>query len=131
MDWLGSVLGNLAGRSLPGAHRYDEQGRLRVIRRPTTYALFAEQVFGRLRPYVRSDRNATMHMLKTIAAVGTEVQLDSQREALRHHAGALYEETEKTLTHQDRHAIKPAYLGALKALRDPDCGRYPGGQGIH
>lgn len=70
---------NLAERELPDAHRYDENQTLRVVAEPVTFVSFASLVFDQLRPYVASDRTASMRMTEMIGNLVVEVESKRQR----------------------------------------------------
>ena len=107
VDWLGGALKDLADRDFPGAHRFGPDGRLRIVAQPTSFEEFVGHVFGQLRPYVASDRNAALHALKTIAEVAGRACDDDQRAALRHQADAIYQGTQTLLQlDADREAVQ-------------------------
>ena len=89
LDWLSAALKDLAGRDFPGAERYDDGGRLRVVAFPTTFEDFADAVYGQLRPYLATDRNAALHAFTTLGEVAGRLTGERQRDALRRQADAL------------------------------------------
>ena len=89
LDWLSAALKDLAGRDVPGAKRYDDDGRLRVVALPTTFEDFVEAVYGQLRSYLATDPNAARHALATMGEVAGRLTDPSQRAALRREADAL------------------------------------------
>lgn len=89
LDWLQSVLLTLAGREVPGSHRFDEEGHLRVIVHPIGFKAMAGRVFDQLLPYVSSDRNAALHTMQTIGEVAVEQPAGSKREVMLVHASRL------------------------------------------
>ena len=90
LNWLGAALGRMAGRPRPSGLRSDAAGHLRVVTEPASFAAFAEAVFGRLRPYVRADRNAALHTFKILGEISRDATPD-ERAVLRTHADALLE----------------------------------------
>ena len=106
MDWLGAGLKRLAGRRIPDARRYDDDGRLRVVATPTPYEAFVEAVFGQLRPYVSADRNAALHTLQVLAEVAGQTRDAGRRDALRHHADALVAACETNLHPTDAALVR-------------------------
>ena len=89
LDWLSAALKALADRDFPRPTRHDDRGELRVIAEPTTFDEFVEGVYGQLRPYLVTDRNAALHALRTIGEVAGRVTDRSQADALRAQADAL------------------------------------------
>ena len=96
LNWLGAALGRMAGRPRPSGLRSDAAGHLRVVTEPASFAAFAEAVFGRLRPYVRADRNAALHTFKILGEISRDATPD-ERAVLRTHADALLEGCEAAL----------------------------------
>ncbi|OZC03267.1 DUF2254 domain-containing protein [Rubricoccus marinus] len=106
LDWLSAALKALADRDFPSAARYDDSGNLRVVAEPTTFEEFVGHVYGQLRPYVASDRNAALHTLKTIGELAARAS-GEQRRALQFQADAILEGTQKILSLEaDRHAVR-------------------------
>lgn len=121
MDWLGGALASLAGRDLPGPFRYGDGGQLRVIAHPITFEYFADAAFNQLRPYVREDRNAALHMMKTIGEVGMRAEREAHREVLLEHAARLKRGCEEGLGQQeDVELIKDRYRAVARLLKDPE-----------
>ena len=117
VDWLGAALKDLAGRDFPRPERYDEDGELRVVAHPTTFEQFVGGVFGQLRPYLSSDRNAALHALKTIGEVAGRVTDDGQRVALRHEADAILDGADATLALEaDRHSVRQRHAEVTRLL---------------
>ena len=121
LQWLGNALQRLARRQLPGPRRYDADGRLRVVARPTTYADFVEAVFGQLRPYVAPDRNAAFHAIGVMGDVaGVLVDAkgpgDEGAEALRAEADALVRAGEEVLHPKDADEMRRRHRRVLDVL---------------
>lgn len=91
MDWLGTALICLATRKMPDARRFDDKGRLRVVAEPTTFRHFADDIFNQLRPYVRTDANAAVYLLKVIHRVAKTIDEPTYRPILLAQADALLE----------------------------------------
>ena len=119
MDWLGSALSRLAERGLPPTHRYDEENNLRLIACPITFDMFAEAVFTQLRPYVKSDVNAALHMMKTIAEVIGDVGRDAHRETLLAHATALRRSCQEVLDQQEVELIDARHRVVVQLANKP------------
>ena len=117
LDWLSAALKDLSERDFPGAKRFDDDGRLRVVAFPTTFSDFVGGVYAQLRPYVAADRNAALHALKTIGEISGRVTDDSQREVLRHQADALLEGCEAVLSLEaDRQSIRERHREVVRML---------------
>jgi uncharacterized membrane protein len=123
MDWLGGGLANLSGRRIPEDARRDDQDRLRVIAPSRTFEEVASAFFDQLRPYVASDRNAVVHLMRTLADVAGETATIERRAVLLTHAKALHHDASEALAHpRDLEAIEAAYADAVTALSAPRAG---------
>lgn len=117
LDWLGSTLTALTERSFPNADRYDDDGHLRLVAEPVQFSDFCDLIFGQLRPYVKGDRNAALHTFKLLAEAGAVAQRRSDKDALRHHAEALLEGCEATMTQPtDRAEVRARYAAVRRIL---------------
>lgn len=115
LDWLGSVLQNMARREVPGVLRYDKQQALRVIAHPIYFETMASRVFDQLLPYVSADRNAALHTMRIIAEVAVELTPGGKREAMLEHASRLRAATSDHLPLAvDREALDERYQQLLK-----------------
>ncbi|EMI44433.1 DUF2254 domain-containing protein [Rhodopirellula sp. SWK7] len=121
MDWLQSALETLASRELPAAHRYDDDQRLRVIAEPVTFRAFASLVFDQLRPYVATNRNASLRMMEVIGNLAVQVTSARDRRLLARHACALRRECRRAITDTRTLAlISRRYRDVLRVLTDAD-----------
>ena len=117
LDWLSAALKDLADRDFPGARRYDDDGRLRVVAFPTTFDEFVGSVYAQLRPYLAADRNAALHALKTIGEVAGRATDGSQRDALHHQADAILEGCEAELSLEaDRQSVRERHREVVRLL---------------
>lgn len=114
IDWLQSVLSNLATRQPPDYRRYDSEQALRVIAHPIDFVGVADRVFDQLLPYVSSDRNAALSMMKMIAEVASEIEPGPEREAMLGHASKLHHASRDGLALEiDREMIETVYQKVL------------------
>ena len=122
LDWLGGALEALVQQDVPDPRRCDEDGTLRVVVRPTTFADFAESIFGALRPYLTADRNAALHAFKVIGEIGGVAESAEARGVLRHHADALFEGCEGRF-HQDTdlEEVRQRHRAVLGVLRGEEA----------
>jgi uncharacterized membrane protein len=106
LDWLTSGLIQFAGRNVPSACRYDEDGVLRVVAQPVSFAELAEAALGNVRPYVETDRNAAMHMMDNLGRLTHHLGNPEQARVVRTHAQKLNEGCQRELGHPaDREAV--------------------------
>ncbi len=117
LDWLSASLKDLAGRDYPNAQRFDTAGQLRVVAFPTTFDDFVDGVYGQLRPYLATDRNAALYALKTIGEVAGRATDDSQRAVLRRQADALLEGAVAQLgLEADRESVRHRHHAVARLL---------------
>ncbi len=110
VNWLTSSLIQFGGRDVPSACRHDDEGALRVVAPPVSYAQFANAMLGQLRPYVETDRNAAIHMMDSIARIAYHTNATERARILLTHAEALREGCREQLGHpQDREAIEARF----------------------
>ncbi|MCM2369773.1 DUF2254 domain-containing protein [Aporhodopirellula aestuarii] len=122
MDWLQSALETLASRDLPAAYRYDNEQKLRVIAEPVTFRAFAALVFDQLRPYVATDRNASIRMMEVIGNLVLRVSSTRDRRLLSRHACALRRECRNAITDtRDLAVVSRRYRDVLRLLTGKDA----------
>jgi uncharacterized membrane protein len=100
MNWLGSGLRTMADRQMPGPYRYDDANRLRVVTPVLDFEQFASAIFDRLRPYVSTDRNASLHMMEMLARAVRTLEDQRKRQILLSHAEALCKGCQSGLDHE-------------------------------
>lgn len=72
LDWLGAAIADLIGRDLPSPLRTDEDGTLRVVAHPVSFADLVARAFGALSQYAAADAIAGRRFLAALgdAALG-------------------------------------------------------------
>ncbi|MGZ8349414.1 MAG: DUF2254 domain-containing protein [Allosphingosinicella sp.] len=78
LDWLGAALSEAAPRRLPSPYRLDENGDLRVIALPMTFASYVERSLGQFRQYLATDKNACLHAFLTIERIAEACVTEEQ-----------------------------------------------------
>ena len=97
INWLGSALAQIAENDPTPAHRYDEDGQLRIVVHPISFARFADVVCASSRQYVASDRNACLAMLRVTAEAAARAAEFERRELLVEHAARLNDAAQELL----------------------------------
>ena len=119
LDWLQSVLANLATRQVPDRRRFDDDGHVRVIAHPLGFEAVASRVFDQTLPYVAADRNASLRSLQVIAEVAVDLGAGPNREAMLGHATTLRDAAMTALDlDADRQAVDGRYQQLLRAVHD-------------
>ncbi len=117
IDWLQSVLSNLATRQIPDERRYDEDGNVRVIAYPLGFEAVAARVFDQTLPYVATDRNAALRMMKMVAEVAVDMDPGPDRDAMLGHAATLRDSALSALDlDAELDAVDERYQQLLRAV---------------
>ena len=115
IDWLGSGLTTLGTREPLDPHRLDGRGVLRVVAEPVSFEQALQRTCDQLRPYVAADRNAGLHLLKTLGQLAFAVDSADRRRLVLEQAGLLADATDLCLQLPvDRKAVRDRLI-ALQA----------------
>ncbi|CAN5283889.1 DUF2254 domain-containing protein [soil metagenome] len=118
VDRLGAALATVAGKEIPSAYRYDEEGRLRVVAEGVTPAGIVDAAFHQLRQASRNNAAVTIRLLETIALLGPRVQTRDLREALLTQAEVILEGSREGLPAKiDQAAAQGRYESVIAAFR--------------
>jgi uncharacterized membrane protein len=119
INWLGSALAQVAENDATPAHRYDEEGQLRLVVHPISFARFADVVCQSSRQYVASDRNASLAMLRVTAEAAVRAARPERRERLLEHAARLNAAAQECLPlRSDREEIARRFDDTLHLVAD-------------
>ncbi|MEJ2007501.1 MAG: DUF2254 domain-containing protein [Acidobacteriota bacterium] len=117
IDWLGASLCRLADKYDPSPYRYGEQGRLRVILTPVTFAGLTNAAFDQIRQYGRTSVAVTLRLLETITTVTEHTRQPEMCQALRRHALMCKEIADtEAFGNWDRKDLEDRFNAALQAL---------------
>ncbi|MEO8410215.1 MAG: DUF2254 domain-containing protein [Propionivibrio sp.] len=117
VDRLGSALHRIAGRTLPSGRRFDDEGVLRVLAMPITYAQLADAAFNQIRQFARSNVAVTLRLLETIAKVAPAAHRPEERTTLQRHADMIVRGARAGFAEEeDRRAAEQRYLTASDRL---------------
>lgn len=120
IDALGAGLSLLARRRLPSAHRCDENGRLRVITRVTSFAGAADMAFNQIRQHARDNVAVCIRLLEVIRQTMKLAQTDAQRQVLRDHAGLIFAECSSGLSSpHDADDLRRRWDRILETMHEP------------
>lgn len=122
LDWLGAGVTQIARRRLPEAHRFDEEGKLRVIAPPDGFREHIQRAFGELRQYLAGDANAAMHSLRTMGEVASACSTREQLDALDDEARRLGEAAAAALSGPELERVTKR-VEALCTLLSQEPGR--------
>lgn len=117
VDRLGAALVVLAGREVPSAYRYDEDGRLRVIANASTIEGIVNAAFDQVRQAARNDAAATIRLLETMAAVTSQARGEVWHGALRRQAEMVHRGSQQALPEEgDRRVADERFRVVIQAL---------------
>ena len=120
IDRLEQALCHLAGRHIPSAERYDEDGDVRVIACPLTFPDVVASAFEEIARYGRTSVSVTCRLLEAVRNVGSCVTHHEDRSALLRQAAVIAAGArDERLSDNDRELITQchrAVLGALHAV---------------
>jgi uncharacterized membrane protein len=120
VDRLGSGLCRLAERDTPSTHRFDTQGRLRLVAAGPTFAGILDASFNPIRQSARSNPAVLIRLLESIGQIAGAVHRSQDRIALARHATMLARAARQALPEpDDRDAVQARFEIALDALRAP------------
>lgn len=117
-DWAGAGLSDIARRRMPSPERVDEDGTVRVIAHPDSFADYVERAFGRMRQYAAGDMIAARHVIDTMAEVAGACVARDQLRALVDEADRLVALAEEQLSGASLDAVREAAERLKKRLPD-------------
>jgi len=119
VDRLGSGLCQLAQREMPSAHRFDGDGRLRLVAPGPTFAGVVDTAFNQIRQSARSNPAVAIRMLAAIAQIAGHVHRAPDAACLQRHARMVVRGAREAVPEPgDQLAIEMAFMAATQALRD-------------
>jgi len=117
IDLLCAALCRLAERDLPSPYVYDDDGNLRLITNPVTFAGLADDAFHQIRQYGRSDAAVTIRLLDAIEVIAKHTHNEMSRMALLRHATMIERGSQEGLAEElDRKEVQARYQSVLRAL---------------
>ena len=117
IDWLGVSLSQLANRKMPSSHRFDQEGRLRVICKPFDFEGMVDAALNMIRQNSQSVAAVSIHLLETIATVAAQTFRKEDRVALSRHAAMVVHGCKERLSDEDdRKDLERRYEAALEIL---------------
>jgi uncharacterized membrane protein len=117
IDRLGEALCHLAERTLPSPSRFDDDGRLRVVAHPVTFAGMTDAAFDQIRQYGRRSTAVTIRLLEAIAGIAAHVSREEDRAALLHQARMIQRGSQAAIHEErDREDVEARYRAVEQAL---------------
>lgn len=101
IDWLGSALCYLAGRTFPTAHHYDERGKLRVISKAVTFTGITNAAFDQIRQNSRSSIAVTIRLLETLNTIALHCRNPEQSKAVLRQAEMIARSSRESISEEN------------------------------
>ncbi len=118
IDRLEQALCQLAGRRIPSAYRYDDDGTLRVVAAPMTFASLLDLAFADIGRYGSSSVSVMSRLLEAVRDLAGCVRREEDRLALVRHAEIIAGRARHGCAQEtDRALIDDLHRAALDALR--------------
>jgi len=121
VDYLTAILGRLAGRNIPSAHRY-EDGKLRVIAIGPTFASLTAESFDQIRASACGNVGVLLRMLGALQTIASLTDSPGRRQALGDQAQWIAELAARTIeSPHDRARFESRLARVREALKmQPD-----------
>jgi uncharacterized membrane protein len=117
IDHICAAFCKLAGRQLPSPYRHDQNGTLRVIAFPATFARMVDAGFDPIRYYGKTHPQVLARLLWSISVAARFVGRDEDRKTLTRHAEIIRKSAFESITSEDdRLDVVEKYDQAMKAL---------------
>lgn len=118
VDRLSSALCRLARRDMPSAHRFDKQGRLRLVAHGPTFAGIVDIAFNQIRQSSRANPAIAIRMLDAIAQVAQRMQRSPNAANLQRHAEMIVRGARDAVPEaEDLRAVEAAFAAVIESLR--------------
>ncbi len=116
LDRLSAALSRLAGRTIPSGHRRDEQGHIRVITRPVTFAEMARTSLGSVRRYGETHEMVISRLMEAIRDMAPFIRRDEDRDALAEEARHALDASARWSDEWSRRRIEREYQAVFTAF---------------
>lgn len=117
VDRISCVLGRLAGRAFPQAHRFDDEGNLRVVADTSSFGGFVDSGFNQIRQHARGSMAVLIRMLEALESIGAQVGTHDQRQVLEQHASLVLQAgLTSNPPEPDRLVLERAYASTLRVI---------------
>ncbi len=114
IDRLGVGLSKLAERNIPSAYRYDDDGNLRLLTYPITFAGITNSAFDQIRQHGQTDVAVTIRLLETIAVIATHTRDADKLRPLQRQAEMVWRASQDAVTEEwDQKDIEERYLTVM------------------
>lgn len=117
IDQLGDVLNTLKNKSFHEELVYDENNRLRLIRKRLTFSDLMDSALNQIRQNSKTIASVTIRLLKILRVLSQDVKSDEIRHSIYKHAKMINRGAEAGITEElDRKKALDIYSGILENL---------------
>ena len=117
IDRLGSALSFLARRSFPSSHLCDEQGALRLVIKPWTFAGVVNAAFDQIRQNSKSNVAVTARLLETLTMIAGACRNSEQRGAIERQGKMILRASEEFISEKnDNQDVRQRFQSLRDAL---------------
>jgi uncharacterized membrane protein len=117
VDRISSLLCRLSGRALPGAERFDDDGRLRVVADTSSFGGFVDAGFNQIRQNAGRSMAVLIRMLEALESIGSQASTHEQRQVLEQHAALVLQAgLSPNPPEPDRMDLERAHASALRVI---------------
>ena len=122
IDQLGANLAHLATKAFPATHRYDEEGKLRIIAEAANFGGIVDAAFNQIRQNGRETTCIVIRLLEIMEMLAKQVRDEGQRDSIRRQVRLVAESIPELKYGSDREDAQRRLDAALVALDQPDYG---------
>ena len=102
IDYLGRSLSRLATRQYPSPVRLDDDGRARIIAKPSKFGESLDSAFDQIRHYGRDSATVTLRIMDALAMIARGIRRDADRQELLRQAETTQRSSETHLSNPDK-----------------------------
>lgn len=118
IDKLGAAMCKLTKKKFPSGYRYAEDGKLRVITKPSTFKGLMDAAFNQIRQYGKSNPDVMIRLMDTFREIAEVVTTEDQRKLLLRHAEMVNRAGETEFTEQnDKEVLNRRFFDVAEKLR--------------
>lgn len=123
LDWLGAALSDLVSRQLPSHQRAGEDGALRVIAHPETFASLMDRSLGALVHYASADVAVSLRFTQVLGEVALSCASPERLRCVCGHANTLAALAREKLSSPAAESVVKRCDALRLALEEPDYKR--------
>jgi uncharacterized membrane protein len=117
IDWLCAAVGRVSLRKFPSSLRYDDDGKLRLVLVPLSFAEIVDAAFGQLRHAAAHHVQVILKLLDAVIAIAPNIRTEKQRAVLVNNATLVMRSGSGQVRVEDeRRVIEERYRRALEVL---------------